>query len=1007
METVVRSILFALLSAGLAHANLLLDDFENIDDWVAEENIDGTGQSTLSLSADAAEGEGALLVTDKAAEKHFYWLTKTCPDGVWDWSNCRHLALWVRGDGQPRQIYVKAVDEQDRQMFWNLGRLKDTAWKRFTIDIVRGESVFRHENPNLARVAKVGIRCDKAQNYTIAFDRMELLDPLSAPEKASTSFTLGRPMGYLAPRSTDDIGDSLIGVNLHPGVGRLTTADIDRLAAAGVKWAARMPLDLESAYATRVRADVLRHKFNVHGQFGVNHLLTGEALSGRLAQIQRTVNALHEEIRVWEIGNEPNIGKFWSDKPDPIEFGQMVVAFAKAIRSADPGATIISGGLVGYDMDFAERMLTTGMGDWVDVIGIHTPRRRPEYARDQAVDHADALARFRGLIESVNPKLVVWQTEVQATPNVTFEEVVGGITDYQQARHVARRFFYEHNLGIPVSFWQLFKAGRHLDHPGALLRVDGTPTLKFCAIRSVASVLDNSLKPSDVPVTIDCSQGRMLLYKSGEIPPTSHWESCPIAFPPGQNIDLRTAVKTGAETVDAHLVWLDAAGKALEPVGDETPVTAAGTTPVCRRYPPAFRPEGTQTARVVLAATDNRPLDIQSVEVVSCGLSAGLPRILAFERKNEVYVTWWLDSRPTPIAPFDRCTIRVRCAPEQLAQPLYADLVDGAVRPAATVRRDGDWTILENLPISDYSFVLADRRTLQLASTPPLITDFTSPGDLSRQYVGDCFGRGRPEYWQRLGQAFGNSRTPLANAYRRAADWFGERLEPASTEIAVTDVPVIEYSTRTLNWSTSIVNAQTQHVDRYFSDLASREAPAQLHLLDDKRELPRIEKWADAPENAGKWYLADYQGTARLFIIVPKGQSVPKSCTLTYPHEVCRPILHTFRDPATGGNCLVLWSKPFGELPEFSGDVTLSGSADELPEQAVVLDLVTGRELGRVKATADDGASRKLAGIPISPDGIIVMDQALKEAGWKWQSSSLRSMKWLQWLWKGEVPDRN
>ena len=242
-------------------------------------------------------------------------------------------------------------------MFWELGTIKGNDWQRFTVDISRDASVFRHENPNLARVVKVGIRCDASHDYAFAVDRVELTEPLAAPTAAmpQTAYVFDRPFSYLASRRTEDVGASMVGANLQ--MGELTTDHIERLAAAGVKWAARMPLDVDSPHAKKIRAELLRHKFQLLAHVPITHLPTGDELAQRLAQLKKIVTALHSDIRVWEIGNEPNIGKFWKPVPNPIEFGQTVIAYAQVIRSVDPSLTIISGGLVGYDMDFAQGML--------------------------------------------------------------------------------------------------------------------------------------------------------------------------------------------------------------------------------------------------------------------------------------------------------------------------------------------------------------------------------------------------------------------------------------------------------------------------------------------------------------------------------------------------------------------------------------------------------------------------------------------------------------------------
>ena len=44
---------------------------------------------------------------------------------------------------------------------------------------------------------------------------------------------------------------------------------------------------------------------------------------------------------LWEIWNEPNIS-FWSPKPDAQQYTTLALAACKAIREAEPGATIIA-----------------------------------------------------------------------------------------------------------------------------------------------------------------------------------------------------------------------------------------------------------------------------------------------------------------------------------------------------------------------------------------------------------------------------------------------------------------------------------------------------------------------------------------------------------------------------------------------------------------------------------------------------------------------------------------
>lgn len=61
--------------------------------------------------------------------------------------------------------------------------------------------------------------------------------------------------------------------------------------------------------------------------------------------------SLHPEIpyhpvRVWQVWNEPNSRTWWQPKPDPKEYGKLLVESAKTIHSVDPQAEIMTAGIV-------------------------------------------------------------------------------------------------------------------------------------------------------------------------------------------------------------------------------------------------------------------------------------------------------------------------------------------------------------------------------------------------------------------------------------------------------------------------------------------------------------------------------------------------------------------------------------------------------------------------------------------------------------------------------------
>jgi hypothetical protein len=55
-------------------------------------------------------------------------------------------------------------------------------------------------------------------------------------------------------------------------------------------------------------------------------------------------------IHTWEIWNEPNSGRFWLPKPDPSAYVSLLRLTADSIRSVEPHATILTGGLGTHEL---------------------------------------------------------------------------------------------------------------------------------------------------------------------------------------------------------------------------------------------------------------------------------------------------------------------------------------------------------------------------------------------------------------------------------------------------------------------------------------------------------------------------------------------------------------------------------------------------------------------------------------------------------------------------------
>ena len=78
------------------------------------------------------------------------------------------------------------------------------------------------------------------------------------------------------------------------------------------------------------------------------------------------------KVHAWEVWNEENIVEFWGSGPDPALYTALLKAACEEIRAADPGVTIVMGGLAGgLSFEYLDSCLQAGAADYVDAIAYH------------------------------------------------------------------------------------------------------------------------------------------------------------------------------------------------------------------------------------------------------------------------------------------------------------------------------------------------------------------------------------------------------------------------------------------------------------------------------------------------------------------------------------------------------------------------------------------------------------------------------------------------------------
>ncbi|MFW2380186.1 MAG: cellulase family glycosylhydrolase [Acidimicrobiales bacterium] len=148
----------------------------------------------------------------------------------------------------------------------------------------------------------------------------------------------------------------------------------------------------------------------------------------------------------WEIWNEPNVASFWSapSGPDPYAFAALVSVASDAIRSADPNAWVISGGLAPAKNEpgdeiapetFLEDFFASVEPGSIDAVGIH-PYSYPADPDDRSrswnlfgrLPAIQDLAR-----ESTGSAMPLWITEYGAPTG----DASRAVSDQSQARMIS------------------------------------------------------------------------------------------------------------------------------------------------------------------------------------------------------------------------------------------------------------------------------------------------------------------------------------------------------------------------------------------------------------------------------------------------------------------------------------------------------------------------------------------------------------------------------------------
>jgi Glycosyl hydrolase catalytic core len=164
------------------------------------------------------------------------------------------------------------------------------------------------------------------------------------------------------------------------------STDLQDMQNAGVKWV-RVGVFFQAtshSYLDSLLRTAAAHQIKVlPAVYPVprNDYGTSEQRQAYRSWLSQTVTRYRDRIRVWEVGNEPNLEPFWNIPGAPGEAGwnegvhRYVLHLAETystIKASDPSATVLLGGLSGHYMEqYIDRLIDERAYRYFDAVSLH------------------------------------------------------------------------------------------------------------------------------------------------------------------------------------------------------------------------------------------------------------------------------------------------------------------------------------------------------------------------------------------------------------------------------------------------------------------------------------------------------------------------------------------------------------------------------------------------------------------------------------------------------------
>jgi hypothetical protein len=194
----------------------------------------------------------------------------------------------------------------------------------------------------------------------------------------------------------------------------------------------------------------------------------------------------------WEIWNEPNLSQFWKPEPSVDDYAALAIATAKAIRAADPKATILAPATSGIPLRFLEKLFEKGLLEHIDLLSVHPYRNTvPETVTSDYALLGELVLKH--LPPGRKPPAIV--SGEWGYSNAHY----GGlpITEELQAAYLARELLTNLAAGILLSIWYDWANDgpdpKNTEHNFGTVTQDRKPKPAYLAAKTLTGFLGPAL----------------------------------------------------------------------------------------------------------------------------------------------------------------------------------------------------------------------------------------------------------------------------------------------------------------------------------------------------------------------------------------------------------------------------------------------------------------------------------------------------------------------------------